>query len=717
MMNRFRSLIIVFYLFPLMLKANEGMWMLPLIENLIMPDMQQMGLKLTAEEIYSINNSSLKDAVVIFGGGCTGEIVSENGLLFTNHHCGQDQIQNHSSVEHNYLDDGFWAASYNEELPNPDLRVKFLRRIEDVTGAILSHLSDSMTESDRRLKIQEIADTLKNRAAEGDKYEAVVKSFYNGNEYYLMVYEVYRDVRLVGTPPSSIGDFGYDSDNWEWPRHTGDFSIFRVYTAPDGSPAEYSSENVPMKPKYYLPISIKGLDEGDFAMILGYPGSTQRYSTSFAVRETMEIENMNRIKVRGTRLDLLMEDMQKDSAVWIKYATKYSRSSNYWKYSIGQNSRIRALNVIEDKRAAETEFQKWVESDTLRAATYGNILKDIEANYSARRKAMMNLDAMNEALLSASELIGFAFEFAYLYNMLAEGSDPEDINEEVSQLKKVTFDYFKEYNLSTDLKVTKAMFALYKEMVPKKDYPNVFIEIEKKYKGSIDKFVSQAFKNSIFTDQEKVMTFLENPTISILNRDKGFKIALSIFSKFYEEYLTVDSYNTELQKSERLYLKAWMEMEPERFKYPDANFTMRLTYGTVEKYSPRDAVHYDAFTTIKGIMEKEDPTNYEFMVPEKLKELYRNRDYGRYGINDSIMPVCFITNLDITGGNSGSPVINDSGELVGLAFDGNWEAMSGDIKYETDLQRCICVDIRFVLFIIEKYAGAHNLIEELKILN
>lgn len=716
-MKRVFIIIYVFVLVvPISIKADEGMWMLPLIQELIMDDMQELGLKLTAEEIYSINKSSIKDAIVIFNGGCTGEIVSNDGLLFTNHHCGFDQIQYHSTLEHDYLFDGFWAKSCEEELPNPDLEVRFLKSIEDVSTRIINELSDSLTEEERRMEIQEKIEEIESEVDE-ELYEANVKSFYEGNEYYLFVYEVFKDVRLVGTPPSSIGKFGYDTDNWEWPRHTGDFSIFRVYTAPDGSPAEYSPDNVPLKPKYFLPISLNGFQEGDFAFILGYPGSTDRYLCSYGILETMQVENANRIRIRGERLNLLMKDMQTDPKIKIQYATKYSRSSNYWKYSIGQNYRLRVLDVIDKKQKEEEEFQQWVDSDSIRSAMYGNILADMKQIYENRRTAEMNFDAMSEAFFIASEIVGFIADFNYLYKLLrVVDTDPQEIQDEIIILKKEAEKFYKDYNIPTDIKVTKAMFELYGNLIKPQQHPKIYTLINKKYKGNIGKFVDKLFDKTLFTDQEQILEFLEKPSASVLERDKGFQVMRSIFRKYYEEYSELDAFDTKLDKLERLYIQGRMEMLPDKFRYPDANFTMRMTYGTVENYSPRDAVHYDEYTVLKGVMEKEDTANFEFIVPERLKELYKEKDYGVYGSNGKML-VCFITNNDITGGNSGSPVLNANGELIGLAFDGNWEAMSGDIAYEPDLQRCICVDIRYVLFIIEKYAGAKHLIDELKIVN
>ena len=698
-------------------RADEGMWLLPLLEEINIRDMQELGFELTAEDVYSINNSSLKDAIVIFGPGCTGEIVSDQGLLFTNHHCGYDEIQNHSTVDHDYLRDGFWAYSREEELPNPDLEVRFLKRIEIITDQILRELSDQMNEEDRRSKIRELSKEITGEAEEDGKYEALVKSFFEGNKYYLFVYEVYKDVRLVGAPPSSIGKFGYDTDNWEWPRHTGDFSIFRVYTAPDGSPAEYAPENIPLKPDYYLPISLGGVEKGDFTMILGFPGRTHRYLSSYGIEETMTNINDVRVLVRGARQEILLEDMLADDAVRINYATKYSRSSNYWKYSIGQNKGLRDLDILSKKRKEEEKFMQWAREDSARNVKYGNILRRMEEIYDKRESDDYNFQLIEEAFFRATELINYITDFHYLYVLLLTGEEKaEDIDEEIQKLRKLTDDFFQEYHLPTDKKVAKAMFKLYYDHSKVNQRPDIYSIIGKKYKGNFDKFVDKLFLKTFFTDKDKVLAFLQNPKTDVLIKDPGFIAGNSIVRKYFEEYGILDNYDLELDKLKRLYIKGRMEMNPGVNFYPDANFTMRLTYGTVDDYSPRDAVHFDYYTRLKGVLEKEDSTDYEFVVPKKLKGLYNTKDFGRYGAED-MMPVCFITNNDITGGNSGSPVLNAKGELIGLAFDGNWEAMSSDIAYEPGLQRCICVDIRYVLFIIEKFAGDMRIIEELEILN
>ncbi len=697
-------------------RADEGMWLLPLLEELNMLQMDEMGCKLTAQDIYNVNNGSLKDAVVMFGNKCTGEIVSEKGLLFTNHHCGYDEIQNHSTIEHDYLKDGFWAKSFEEELPNPGLTVSFLVRVENVTDEVLNRLSDTLNNEQRSEELNKVSEELEEKATEGSHYEASVESFYEGNRFYLFVYEIFKDVRLVGTPPSSIGKFGYDTDNWVWPRHTGDFSIFRVYTGPDGKPAEYSKENIPLKPKHYLPISLNGISEGDFAMTLGYPGTTQRYITSAGIKEIIEVINPAIIKIRGARQDILLEDMLADEKVNIQYSSKYSRSSNYWKYAIGQNQGLRRLKVLDKKKELEDRFSEWVNQDQARLEKYSDAVAIINSSINDRRPFQYANLYLRECFFRATEAINFSILSLEMYfNLNNNNPDKDEINNLVNMMDEHGEEFFEEYHSPTDKKVTAKMIKLFYENVPQKFQPSFYQLISSRYKGNIDKFVDAMFAKSIFVSKDKFDKFLKNPSKRVLEKDLVFQVMLSVSEKYFNNRDQMSEDDTLIQLNEKKYMAGLMEMQKNKTFYPDANFTMRLSYGTVEDYFPRDAVHYDYLTTLAGVMEKEDPNNWEFVVSDKLKELYKEKDYGRYGI-DGKMPVCFITNNDITGGNSGSPVINNEGSLVGLAFDGNWEAMSGDIAYEPELQRTICVDIRYVLFIIDKYAGAEHLIKELKII-
>ncbi len=713
-MKRITTLFLgIFLLVSPLLRADEGMWLLPLLEKLNIGTMTKMGLKLTADDIYSLNHSSLKDAVVIFGGGCTGEIVSSEGLLLTNHHCGFSSIQKHSSVEHNYLDDGYWAKTKKDELSNPGLSVTFLVRMEDVSGKILPALSDTMSEETRQNKIREISQEIVKEATDGTDYKASVRSFFAGNAYYLVVYEIYRDVRFVGTPPNAIGKFGGDTDNWMWPRHTGDFSVFRVYMSPDGKPADYSPDNVPLKPKKYLKVSLKGVHPGDFSMVIGYPGGTERYMTSYELDETMNIINPNRVKIRGARQKIMWRDMMASEKVRIQYADKYSMSSNYWKFSIGQNEALKKMHVRDQKVAIEDEFRKWVAQDPAREKKYGKALDLIKDAIQKRTDYTYSTQYISEALIRGSEIIYFAFRTSSLEKALQSG-DQEKIDKTLQAVDKGAESFFKDYNPPTDREASKAMFRMFAENVRPQYQPAVFAMIKKKYKDNFDKYIDHMFEKSIFADSARFNAFLQKPDLKKMEKDPAFSAAQSIIEKYFELLQMESQYDNELDRGRRLWMAALMEMHPDKTFYPDANFTMRLTYGTVEGYDPRDAVHYKYYTTLKGVMEKEDPDNYEFIVPDKLKELYKNKDFGRYG-EDGIMHVCFITTNDITGGNSGSPVMNGNGELIGLAFDGNWEAMSGDIAFDAALQRCIVVDIRYVLFIMDKFGGARHIVDEMTI--
>ena len=712
-----KSFIVLLTLLSVMsvkVKADEGMWLLPLIDRLNVGTMTEMGLKLSAEDIYSINKACLKDAVVIFGGGCTGEIVSPEGLLLTNHHCGYGQIQSHSTVEHDYLANGFWAKTREEELPNPGLSVLFLTSIEDVTARVLSNVNSSMTEQQRSEAINSMRSKIVAETTKGSKSKATVTSFYGGNYFYLLVYDVYSDVRLVGAPPSSMGKYGNDADNWMWPRHTCDFSMFRVYMSPDGKPAEYSENNVPLKPKHYLPVSIKDLQKNDFTMVMGYPGTTTRYMTSYEVNEAMNITNKNRDKIRGEKQDIWLKDMQSSEKINIQYAAKYSSSSNYWKFSIGQNQGLTRLHSADKKAAFEAEFTKWVNADTARIRKYGNALSLIENAVKSRSELLNALQYYNECFRGGCELISFSNQFTALEDALKDGN-AEKTKELADKLMKGSEMFYKNYNYPTDIKTTKAMFKLFRNDIDPKFYPEVFKVIDKKFKGDIDKYVDYLFAKSVFVTPEKLQAFLANPDLLKLRKDPAYVAALSITKNSTDLYSKIAAFNDNLARGQRQYIAGIMEFAPDKILYPDANFTMRLTYGKVEDYYPYDAVHYNWYTTMDGILQKYKPGDYDFDLPQRLIDLYNKKEFGRYAAPDGHMPACFITNNDITGGNSGSPVINANGELIGLAFDGNWEAMTGNIAFETDLQRCICVDIRYVLWVIDIYAGAGNLIKEMDI--
>jgi len=701
------------FTFQVRIHADEGMWLLSLIGQVNMDEMTELGLQLTAEQIYSINQASLKDAVgALDRGSCTAELVSPDGLLLTNHHCGYGEIQNHSSLEHDYLKDGFWAMSREEELPNEGKTITFLVRMEEVTDRIVPELNENMGMQERASKVRSITQAIITEATEDNAYEASVRSMFNGNRYFLFVTETYRDVRLVGAPPESIGKFGHDTDNWMWPRHTGDFSMFRVYTAPDGSPADYSPDNVPLKSKHYLPISLKGYDIGDFAMVMGFPGSTSRYMTSWEVQESLEIDHPIRIQVRGIKLDLMMEDMMADEKVRIQYASKHSRSSNYWKNSIGMTQALKKLKITEKKQQEEADFTGWVNQNEERKAIYGEALSDIQAAVEGRRDLQIASSYVIEAYFLGMETVMFGRNLRELEMALSDPEpDQEEINRITSALKDRASGFFKDYNAPTDKKIMTAMVSLLIDELDDEYLPSSILEVKTKYKGDAVKYVNNYFKKSILTDQVRYNAFMDNPSLKVLEKDPGYK-AVKAAQILYELGGKMAQYEEGYARGSRLYLKGQVEMYPERDFYSDANSTMRMNYGVVGDYYPRDAVLYTHYTTLKGVMEKEDPNNFEFVVSERLKEFYQSKDYGPYGV-DGTMNVCFTTNNDITGGNSGSPVMNANGELIGIAFDGNWEAMSGDVAFEPELQKCINVDIRYVLFVIDKYAGAGHLVDEM----
>jgi hypothetical protein len=695
-------------------RADEGMWVLPLIEKLNVGKMTELGLKLTAEDIYSVNKACLKDAIVIFGGGCTGEIVSSQGLILTNHHCGYGSIQAHSTVDHDYLKDGFWAMTKEQELSNPNLSVTFLVSIEDVTEQMLANVKQGMSESERSSAVNAARTAIEGKAREGNNYRSQVASFYGGNYFYLLVYERYTDVRLVGAPPSSIGKFGFDTDNWEWPRHTGDFSVFRVYSGPDGKPAPYSKENIPLKPKYWLSVSLKDLNKGDYAMILGYPGRTQRYFTSYEVDEILKITNPNRIKIRGIKQDIWMADMMADQKINIQYASKYSGSSNYWKYSIGQNNQFRNLNVIAKKQQIENQFNTWVNADADRKAKYGEALNLIKKSIEGRAEYQNTLQYLNECI-QGCEILNYSQLGNSLLTALKTG-ESDKITEATNRIKDNIGNIYKDYSAPTDQKSTKAMLKLYRSDVSVKYHPDFYTTIvDKKFKGDIDKFVDNMFAKSIFASETKLNAFLSKPVLKVLENDPVLLVSNSISKVGQSVSAERGKFDSDLVTGQRLWVAALREMTPEKTLYPDANSTMRLTYGTIQDYDPKDAVTYKYYTTLQGVVDKFKPGDYEFDLPQRLIDLNNKKEFGRYASPKGYMPVCFLTTNDITGGNSGSPVLNANGHLIGLAFDGNWEAMSGDVYYEPELQRTIVVDIRYVLWTMDIYSGAKHLVDEMTV--
>ncbi|MBR4265954.1 MAG: S46 family peptidase [Bacteroidales bacterium] len=680
-------------------KADEGMWLL----NMLGKNYKQMkaqGFKLKPEDVYNVNKSSLKDAIVIFGGYCTGEIVSDQGLIFTNHHCGYTSIQQHSSLANDYLKEGFWAKSFSEEIPTPGLYVSILQEISDVTDKITAGVKPNMTESDRQSVIHDNTTKLTNEAklkySEADFYNVEIKPFFEGNAYYMLVYLVYNDVRMVGTPPDAIGKFGGDTDNWMWPRHTCDFSVFRVYANKDNKPAEYSKDNVPFTPKHHLPISLKGYKEGDFAMVMGFPGTTVRSSTSYEIKKDM-LENGYRAKIRGIRQDKLMEDMEAFDEIRIKYATKFAHSSNYWKKSIEANKSLTSLNIVGEKEKEEQNFIAWYSLNSDRKNEYQNVLPTIKEVCEQSQENSKNYLYLLECLLNGMELTNISN--AVVSFLLSDSYTEEE-------LKQTAESFYKDYSKSTDYKASLAMLELYKQDVAPEYWPEYL-------KNNTPQSAVDSLFASAFTTKEGYDKFMEDPSREKMMADPAIKFFMDNVS-VYTSLLQVYRYNKDLLKSaRRLYLKGCNEMNSGKLLYPDANFTERLTYGNVQSYSPKDGVHMSYYTTTDGILEKEKPGDYEFDVPKKLKDLILAKDFGRYVDADGTMHTCFLTNNDITGGNSGSPVIDGKGNLIGLAFDGNSESMCSDWIFNTKLQRCINVDIRYVLFIIDKYGNCKRLIDEL----
>ena len=686
--------------------ADEGMWLLPLIQKMNGKAMKELGCELTPKEIYDINNTSLKDAIVQFGGGCTGEIISSEGLLVTNHHCGYGNIQKLSTVEHDYLKDGYWAMNRSEELPCEGLTVTFLQYMEDVTPIIKKAEKKAAKAGVDAYEVIEAAidDIVTEAKKDHPHCEVEVESFYNENVYYLIVYKVYKDVRFVGAPPSSIGKFGADTDNWMWPRHTGDFSMFRVYSDKDGNPAEYSPENVPLKAKNHLKISLAGVQEGDYTMIMGYPGRTTRFQTSPELKHQIE-QNDIRIAARTIRQDVLLEDMLADPKVKIQYASKYSSSSNGWKKWQGMKLAFEKLDIVGRAEQEEADFQAWVDANGKRKAKYGTVVADLAAAVEAGREANNAFTKAFETIHKV-ELTDFGFQMVLqVGNAIQRGTDTLAALEQAYERLAPKY---ADYSASTDRKVAKAMIRHYCDIAETE-----FTKALSAY--DIDWYVDQIFDNSSFVSAETLKKAIQAKGIKAIAEDPAAMLGLGIYAECVGLQELAGQNAQALADARKLYTEGLLEWKKGEPSYPDANFTMRLTYGTVGGYSPKDAVEYRYYTTLDGVMEKEDPDNWEFVVPEKLKDLWKNHDFGQYAMADGKMPVAFLSNNDITGGNSGSPIMNSRGELIGLAFDGNWESMSSDVMFEPDLQRCINVDIRYVLFIVDKFGGAGWLIEEMDI--
>ena len=697
--------------FNMQLKADEGMWLPYNLSNQSLYEMQQLGCQLTAEDIFNLNQPSLKDAIVQFANGCTGELISPKGLLLTNHHCGLGYVQALASVEHDYLTDGFWALDMKEELPCEGLYVSFLSNVEDVTNAVLQNVT---TKETRDSIISVNINALKEERKGDRDIRIEIIPFYSGNQYIMFEYDVYRDVRLTCCPPWGIGKYGADTDNWTWPRHKGDFCIFRVYTSPDGKPAKYSQENIPMQSKHYLPINIKGVEQGDYAMIMGYPGSTDRYSTSRTISNIIEQEGPSIIDCRTTKLNAYRKHMDADQEVFIKYASKQASVSNYWKYYIGQVKQLQRNRVYDRRLAQEEAFRAWVDADENRKAEYGSIFDGVNAKWEILDDINKPMTYLREAGWNGGEAISFSRRFMKINNLFNDKASKEEIAQAAESLKAQADAFYKDYDMALDKDVTIDLLNLiYKDI--DKYVPEMITEIGDKNNGDFTAWVNEAFEKSIFVDQERLNKWLAKP--KKLDKDPIYAMTMNIIEVYNNVVVPMYLEAAEAgDEAERLYMKGLLEMQKERNFYPDANFTMRLTYGSVEPYKGADAVNYDYVTTMDGVMAKYKPNNWEFDIPQDVRDLYEARDYGRYADENGDLIVNFITTNDITGGNSGSPVINGKGELIGLAFDGNWEAMSGDLSFEQKVQRTICMDARYLLWCIEKVGKAHNLINELTII-
>ncbi len=687
-------------------KADEGMWLLKELNEQSIARMQELGFSFPVDQLYDELNPSLKDAVVIFGGGCSGVAVSDQGMIFTNHHCGYDAIQKLSSVEHDYLMDGFVTQNQSDELPVEGFTVSFLRSMEEVTDQFLPHLPSELSDIQRKLTIDSLSNVLV-KEYENDRFtQAQVVPFFAGNRYYMVLYDLFRDVRLVLAPPTSIGKFGGDTDNWMWPRHTGDFAVFRVYAGEGNRPADYSGENVPYRPKYVVPVSLAGVRDGDYAMTVGYPGSTQRYASSWAIRQRMESENIPRVEVRGIKQAIWWDAMTSNDTIRIQYASKYAGSSNYWKNSMGMNEAIVNRGVLTEKEELEARLREWIESDPSRTAKYGHTLPALEEAYTRSNEMVRRMTYFLEVFEYGIELVRFANTIIHFNIDASEEERQAFINDRL-------IESYKNYAPELDRQVLPALMKLYAERVPEELHPDIYGTIREKFNGDYEAYAEWLFANTRFTSLEGLMTLLQEGDVELFTQDQAMELALSVSDiGFNISFQMMDAY-MEILGGEQEFMAALMEMNPRKTFYPDANFTQRVSYGSVEGYRPRDGVWYDSFSTVKGVLEKEVPSDPEFNVQDYILDAIRSGDFGRYADEEGRMRVNFLSNNDITGGNSGSPVLNAQAELVGLAFDGNWESLSGDILFNPAMNRTISVDILYVLYVIDKVMGAPWIIEEL----
>ena len=690
--------------------ADEGMWVLKELNKQNLARMAELGFTPTYEQLYSETDPCVANAVVIFGGGCTGITVSGEGLIFTNHHCGYGSIQQLSSVEHDYLKDGFISQSKEEELPVPGLSVRYLRETVDVSDRVNSQIASIEDEYQRLAAADSIGQAICDSVGTNEFLSADVIPFYNNNKYYLVVYDVFRDVRMVFAPPSSLGKFGGDTDNWMWPRHTCDFSVFRVYANERNEPTEYDADNRPYHPKYVAEVSLQGYKDKDYAMTIGFPGSTDRYLCSWGVEQRIERTNKPRIEVRGIKQEIWKKGMAASDATRIKYASKFAGSSNYWKNSIGMNKGLANLNVVERKQAEEKAFADWVARDPARTAKYGEVLNLLEKGYTTTAPYQEALTYLSEAFLNGAEILRLA---RMIQGFDVDGSTPEEAD---AFLKDRVLAFFKDYDAAMDQEVLAAMMQVVKERVSPEFLPDAYQKIDKKYKGDYKRYAADVFKKTRLLTYSEIGRIVRDPKqYKKFMKDPAAELSLSVMLSVLELQQLMGDAEFDIAKGERLYFAGLKEMHPEKALPSDANFTMRLSYGSIGGYRPFDAAWYNYYTTDKGILEKEDPTSDEFWVQPEILDLVSDRDFGSYANEKGELQLCFLSNNDITGGNSGSPVFDKNARVIGLAFDGNWEAMSGDIAFEPELQRCIGVDIRYVLYIIDKWGKCPRLINELKL--
>ena len=693
------------------LRADEGMWLVSMLNRITMAEAQGLGLNLSAEEIYDINNASLKDAIVrLNGGSCTGEVISSQGLVLTNHHCAYDAIQGFSSTENDYLTDGFFALALDQEMHIDDFVISFLVRIDDVTSRILENVTVEMSEDERNAAIAEARKALMEEMnPEGDK-ELQLKSFYYDNEFYMFEYKTYRDIRLVAAPPESVGKYGGDTDNWMWPRHTGDFSMLRIYADENNEPADFSESNVPYQPKRHLRISMDGVSEGDFTMVMGYPGSTDRFLSSWGIDQALRLYNPSVVDVRDLKLKTMKSHMDADPAVRIQYAAKYAQTANYWKYYIGQSKGLKRLDVESKKQALEARFTDWVNADQDRQDEYGMALALIQSYYLDTDASVQGKVYALEAGLIGCDISLFSFRF---YRMAAGlfSDDTEEVSATQAAMTGFVNGFFKEYDQATDRDLFVNLMTKFRDDIDPAYHPSFFATVADKYKGDFNRFADKMYAKSFLVDPERCAEFIANPSQKAMEKDLAIIVGQSAIQTYFagQANPAEDKFN----RGYRLFVKGLREMDADQAIAPDANSTMRMTFGSVAPYKAADAVNYDFITTANGILEKKDNSNPEFIVPDALDDLIRSRDFGQYADESGELVVCFIHGTDITGGNSGSPVLDANGDLIGCAFDDNWEAMSGDIAFETELQRTISVDIRYVTWILDKFAGAQNLIDEM----